>query len=307
MEKNDFTPERLLDKKQNTLTVYFTRFVLQTSVGGENGLYCFVEGYDMPYYISRIEDIGSIESYSIVCNNKKNVINLYYDLKRREECTKYKTAFFVDRDFDDNSDLPCEIYVTPCYAIENLFIGTDCISKILRCEYDLIPGDGPEYDRAMALYEQELNAFHKGVLLFNSWYACLKRKLAEGEKSVCLDDTLPTGFVTLEIKNIKKLYDLSIIKETKKLKALYDITQKEIDIKSGELSIDCTNNLRGKYELQFLTVYLEFLNTDSKGKRYYTKKESGININKKKFISQFSQYGRTPDCLRNYIIERCKN
>ncbi|KAA6348170.1 hypothetical protein EZS27_004376 [termite gut metagenome] len=306
MEKNDFTPEGLLDKKQDTPTVCFTRFVLQTNVDGGNRLYCFVEGYDMPYYISRVENIGNIESYPIICDNKKNVINLYYDLKRREEYQKYKTAFFVDRDFDDNSDLLYEkIYVTPCYAIENLFVGTDCISKILKCEYNLIPGDGPEYDRAMALYEQELKNFHNSVLLFNSWYACLKGKLAEGEKSVCLEDTLPTGFVTLEMKNVRQQYDLSKIMQ--KFQPLHVITQEEIDIKSKELSNDCVNNLRGKYELQFLTVYLEFLNIDSKGGHYYTKKKSGININKKKFISQFSQYGRTPDCLRNYIIERCKN
>ena len=66
-------------------------------------LICFFEGEDDKYYGFRIKEILGIESKGIDCGGKQQVISLFRMLANHshEPYRKAKTAFFVDRDFDD--------------------------------------------------------------------------------------------------------------------------------------------------------------------------------------------------------------
>ena len=296
--------EELLSKANNSFATYYMRFERLTGKFGIDSIYCFVEGYDMPYYISRVREITGVEPQHVECNGKKNVKGIYQYISQKVDCLKYKKMFFVDRDFDDNSTISENIYITPCYSIENLYLSEKSISRIINIEYKLDPVEDEKYQKVTTLFSQELEKFHNEVLLFNSWYACLKEKLTEGEKSISLDDKFPSDFLHLEISNISSSYDLNTIKQ--KFPSAKDVTVEEIIEKQAHLSSNMTALLRGKYEIQFLGCFLEYLNVDSRTDQTYTKQKSSINVNIKQLISQFSQYADTPQCLRNYIIENSK-
>ena len=47
--------------------------------------------------------------------------------------------FFVDSDFDCNSDIIDfkDIYITPCYSIENLYLSDTTFERVLAAEFGL--------------------------------------------------------------------------------------------------------------------------------------------------------------------------
>lgn len=76
MEKISNEAELLLTKATSTDTTSLIKFELLTSKFGDKHVYCFVEGYDMQYYISRIRDISGKEAYAIECKGKKMLLQL---------------------------------------------------------------------------------------------------------------------------------------------------------------------------------------------------------------------------------------
>ena len=257
--------EELLSKANNLFATYYLRFEHLTSKFGIDYIYCFVEGYDMPYYISRVREIIGVEPQHVECNGKKNVKGIHQYISQKAECLKYKKLFFVDSDFDDNTSLSNDIYCTPCYSIENLYLSKTTIGRIANIEYRLNPVEDEKYQKVIDLFTNELEIFHNEVLLFNSWYACLKRKLTDGEKSISLEDKFPSDFLTLEIGNITSSYDLDKIKQ--KFPNAKDVLEEEVIAMQARLSTNMTTHLRGKYEIQFLGSFLEYLNIDSRNEQ----------------------------------------
>ena len=57
---------------------------------------------------------------------------------------KVCTMFFVDRDYDfSQKQIDEDLFVTPCYSIENLYVQRECFVNILQSEFGLneIEGD----------------------------------------------------------------------------------------------------------------------------------------------------------------------
>ena len=52
--------------------VGYQQFMLLTRIG-RNGLFCFFEGKDAPYYIPRIKSCFGGEYYPIICGDKKKL------------------------------------------------------------------------------------------------------------------------------------------------------------------------------------------------------------------------------------------
>ena len=64
MEHHNYTPAALASRI-NEAAVIFSRFVLLSSSYGDDAIYCFVEGYDMPYYRSIIYSVCRKEPIEI--------------------------------------------------------------------------------------------------------------------------------------------------------------------------------------------------------------------------------------------------
>lgn len=299
------TREGLLASAENEST-YFMDFNTKCQENGIGTVYCLVENYDLCFYPHRVADILGCKAAGVPCEGKKNVIALYSLIKSKPVYDKYKLRCFVDADFDDNSVVDNHIYVTNSYSIENLYMDEYVVANILENEYKIRPmaTDG-KHKKCMELYKKELSDFHQAVLLYNAWYKGVKEKGLTQEMKVCLGEKVPDAMIDLTIGAIVKHYDKAYLEA--KFPLAPKLTEEELDLRSKELSLNA-KFLRGKFEIQFLHKFFEFLNSDAKThRRIYTVLVRGINMERNRMISTLDNYVETPTDMREYIINGVRN
>jgi hypothetical protein len=293
----------LLDKAKHSPVVAFHKFVLLTKKH-ENDLFCFFEGYDSPYYSSRIKTFTSKNYHPIICGNKKSVISVKEKLEKDSVYQKYKTLFFIDRDFDETlSSTSRNLYETPCYSVENFYVSLSSFSEILKNEFHLTEEE-VEYKTAIELFKENQTSFHDASLFFNGWYALQKEKcrLEKCKLNICLNEKLPKGFIILKIGSISKNYELIDIEQ--KFPDAIKVSEDDINNKIMKLKeVSLEKSLRGKYEIWFLYEMLRYLIDDANNskKRTILKAKTKFNIDKAQILSQLSQYADTPDCLIKFL------
>ena len=299
MEDYNYTPAALASRL-NEASVIFSKFVLLSSSYGEDAMYCFVEGYDMPYYRAIIRGVCRKEPIEIKCNGKGNVITANIYIESMKDYKHYQKRYFVDHDFDNNDDVPNTIFVTDGYSIENYYLSDKCVSSILETEFKISKITHKDnHKKCMDLFHQEHNKFFEGTLLFNAWYSCLYNNPDWNRKGVSLDDSFPKGWLNLNIGNITFNYTLADIE------AKYDKApklDKELILKrKEELRILGAHMSRGKYEIQFLFKFLSMIKEESPNSRVYSVAKCSIPFNQNTIISTFSQYAEVSDKLFNYL------
>lgn len=296
----NITKESMLASAENDST-YFIDFNKKCTQYGTSYVYCFVENYDLCFYPHRVEDVLGRKVSGIPCDGKKNVLEVYALIKSKPQYDKYTMRFFVDADFDNNKTVDKHIYVTTCYSIENLFLDEEVVSRILENEYKIRPNDAEgKHQKCIDLFRNELVVFHNAVMLFNSWYHAVKRKGIPADTIIRLGESIPEEWIDIKMGAIVKKYTKDIIES--KFPSAPKLTDEEIEISRLFLSYDI-RRLRGKYEIQFLDKYFEFLNSDTKpGHRQYTTLTKGVNINRPRMISMFEKYVSTPLDMRDYIL-----
>lgn len=268
-------------------------------------LFCFYEGKDAPYYYEKVKNYSK-NNKPIKCGGKQKVIDIYCSLKKVKEYDKYKTAYFVDRDFDFSiKEKYPDIYETPCYSIENLYTSEEVLKNILENEFDLTEID-EEFTLIINIFKQRQKEFHEAVLLFNAWYACLKEIVNEGKiesANVSLNDKFPRGFISVSLKKVSCYYDLDKINFTfpNAIKHEKEKLNKKIDFfkKSNK-----QKTFRGKYEIEFFANFLEFLVSDAiqnKKNRKYIKNGTSFRLDKSQILTLLSSYAETPECLIDYL------
>ena len=296
---DELSAEKLLAYAEDE-SFYFLDFNQKCTENGVEVIYCFVENYDLCFIPHRVEDITGRTTLGIACEGKKPVIDAYRMISTKPEYAKYSLLFFVDADFDDNSHLDPHIYYTPCYSIENLFVDEKVVSKILENEYKIRTTDD-KHTKALAFYRKNLTDFHQASMLFNSWYHAAKRRGLTKEMKCCLKESIPSTFIQMEIGNIRATYTKADIE--KKYPLVPRLSDDEILISRLFLNYDY-RRLRGKFEIQFLVSFFEYINKDA-GKRAvdreYTVSNNKINLDAKRYISIFEKYVSTPCCMRYYI------
>lgn len=293
--------ETLLNKAEEA-PVLFMKFRDKVLKYGDSRIYCFVEDYDMPYYSALITAIMSDDWTSIRCKGKERVLEIHDYLKNMDSYSHFKKRYFVDRDFDDNSSFEDDIYVTPSYSIENMYLTEECMRRILETEYEIDPvGDEELFNKTMALFISKKEEFHQAVLLFNAWYACLHEDSSWNHNHVCLSDKFPKDLLNYSIdRPIVSHYTISDIEN--KYPAATKISSDKIEAKKTQLSSNMTYNLRGKYEIEFLYKFINYLNQDAGTRRHwYTIKSKNYTFGMDSSISAISQYATVPECCKTYI------
>jgi len=274
----------------------------------KNGLFCFFEGKDSPYYRQQVRKVFEGNYFPITCGNKKKVNKVFELIDSHPIYDKYKKGFFMDRDFDPPLNNP-KIYETPCYSIENHYTSVAVFGEIIKSEWSFSEVD-EDYKRCVELYKNLQIQFHSAVQLFNAWYACLIDKKHELKEitGVNLDDKLPKGFVEISLNGVTSNYDFAAM-QTKFPDAL-QVTETEVNQKSAQFDTqDKRLVFRGKYELKFLLTVMDELILDSKKPkmdRQYISKPIKYSITHPQAINQFSQYAETPPELLQYI-QNCIN
>lgn len=300
-QNNEISPDALLSKIENTDTVPFQRFVLHTNSYGNDHLYCFVEGHDLPYYSIRIEAISGRECSCIDSGGKKNVIAVNELIRQKTEYSSYKILYMVDSDYDDNSTLNDSIYVTPCYSVENLYKVDNIIEKL----FGLISGQ-TNYLPVKNFIDEKYGAFINAISPFCAWYYCVKVKERNTTTiyKINLEDNIDPKYIDYYVDkddiSISSHYSLS------QLNSDYgtDISQDELTNGLSYISND-KNHIRGKYLFQFIEKLLTYFNSDSSknGPHKFFKSPLAINVDRKKLMTTINVIATTPQGLREYVTK----
>jgi hypothetical protein len=283
--------------KAVTVFVEFTRLYKQY----ESALYCFFEGEDSKYYGIRIKNITrSDKDISLICNGKEGVLGIYRMLLSRSHYVNARTAYFVDRDFDQSIyDTGISgIYETPCYSIENFYTSVQCFSEILKNEFKLIESD-ENFERCISLYKKLQEEFHNAVELLNTWVACHRDK----SSNLNISNLSVLRFIQVDLNQANATYTIDYLHNM--FPDIPVISQQELDAKKSELRATARQkSFRGKFEIEFLLVFLQKLMSEAnQGKYpYFTRKiKVVLSLTKRTMISDLSQYADTPDCLYSYL------
>lgn len=269
----------------------------------QNNIFCFYEGKDAQYYIPRIRviDNNNCDIYDYHCGGKDKVLKINKIIKEKCGIDDCKILFFVDKDFNDNSHIDSDIYITPYYAIENFYIKDNVIKDFLSAELQInINGDEnakKDYLKSLELFYERRQRFIKDVLLLNAWYSL---QIKKGEKTKIKPDLK-------KIKEYKKLPDdISLDMLRKNTINYIDIEENEIKQEMERIDKNPLELMRGKYFIEFLYEYLSYITSDKAKTDGLLTKKRGIShtIGKNNLISLLSQYAETHNSLRSYLQSR---
>ena len=295
-EVRNYTPESLTQIANESVSVVIQKFCCSISKVQPATLVCFVEGHDLPYYNSRVEAISGRHCVFIDSGGKKNVIRAYHYFCGKSQYSDYKKLYFVDRDYDDNTDLPDEIYVTPCYSVENLCVSENSFIKIMKGIYR-IDIDNPKLSSAISFFKMEREKFVNATSLFCAWYKCVKK--LPGENSVKLSESFP--------QNVALIGPYHIMETSNNLKYINGLYPNIAEITNDAVSVSLEEidgkmeNIRGKYVFDFIEYLTGCLNRDSKGCQKFTDGKTSLEKNRKTLLARLSPYADTPKNLSDYV------
>lgn len=270
-------------------------------------LFCFFEGEDAKYYGVRIDVVvRTTVRYNLLCGGKEGVLSIRSLIVGEPRYATAWAAYFVDADFDDNTALTAsDIYVTPCYSIENLYVLESAFTRLVRDEIMTERADAVEADVATLseLYRRGLTSFLDAVSALNAWIQYLRRGGATSSvlrlKDVNLDDLVsisPSGSRALyQLVDLPSRFGLSIA-----------VDEAEVAKVGGAFPAGVARALvfRGKYLLVFYERFVRHLleAVRSKPPAYVTSScTPKLTIQTGGVLSQLSQYAETPDCLLSFL------
>jgi len=296
------TPESLRIQRKS-YTVAYSEFI-RGYARNSNRIFMFFEGEDLKYYGLRIEKYTT-NYIPFSCAGKNNVKTIR-DLILKNY-TSAASLFFIDRDFDDESDNPENTFVTECYSIENYYLSQRTIESFLKQEM-LLSEIHEEYVTAIRIFNRLKTEFINSILELNKIILLVKKT---GFKSVRLNlssfnvmkyvsinlDSITSGLSRESIFSAFKI-DGSLI-DTKELES--------IDKQLHDQAPECW--IRGKFLFDFLIKYLSLIIEDansSGGKVFNSKVVCKFRVDKATALSDLSRFAYTPEKLDRFLVEKCK-
>lgn len=304
--------QEYLDESDSSIVIY-TEFVTNFRKNSKEYVYCFYEGRDDNiYYNLRVENLSGKTAEWFNCNGKDNVVDIQKMISNIKEYMHEPILYFVDKDYSNNEYISKDIYITPCYSIENFYVNLDSFKKIIRGVFNMT-SSSEDYTLAVNLYTEAKIHFHKEILFLNKWLAC-QNDLREQNNLTHLkiDDTLSDYFNEKFIINNQLKLDMNYddTKDIEKLqKDLFKnspIISEEFILSKKEIFKDRENCFfRGKFELKFLSSFLKQMNCDigrKKNRTIFIKRHKcTLKFEFENILSNLSVYATTPKCLENYI------
>lgn len=282
----------------------FIKYCCRDKENMKDKVHCFCEGKDdYKYYISKISNYTRKKTFNYICGSKKKVLKAY-DLIRNgsRKFNDVDTLFFIDKDFDENTNIDDNIYITPCYSIENFYVMDETIEKFLIAEININPiFEEEEYKMVKAFYIQKRDEFIQKTALLNAWY-CLQRRKSTIENYVDLS--------AIKDAYSKKLRQGITLEKLKSLTYNFiEVSEEELNIEKNRLLEQPIYNFRGKYFEQFNYRILNEILTDSNEPMHIfsKKRHTNISLGKDNMVSILSQYAYTPPCLKKYLHDRLSN
>lgn len=299
--------EKLI-KSRGNLSVKFMEF---TRIVSKGRYAVFFEGEDEKYYSIRINSIRpDIEWSGINGGGKSNVIELRGKIRKHETYADALCMFFVDADFDDNSEFSdfSDTYVTPCYSVENFYISLDAFIRILSAEFGINDSRDNEqcYVNCIKNFQDTKSEYLNSIKYFNFLIRELRlmERKGELEGSLNINNINFENLVRVDLGVVEKVYD------EKKPKSIFSDLREDmiVDLNGSEKHFkDLPGDLwfRGKQNLEFFRVFIEKLKFERcrKGARKIFKDKGVVKLQMSKgnCISEISQYADTPSCLKKFL------
>lgn len=268
--------------------------------------FCFYEGEDGKYYNSRIRQKFGNNFVAYTVGNKKEVLKLLNKITDTNLYNDVCTMFFVDRDYDISISGNNEnLFETPCYSIENLYVHRECLLRILQSEFGLNEIDD-DCKKCLHDFDEREKEFNRHILEFNS-LVYLRRKKSDSNSNCAFGSIKTSHMVKVDIKKVKKAtkYDETINGIIEKLQVEeFEIEEAKKELhEKGNFSL----NFRGKNQLDFFVEFIKELKKLNDEGGYFAIKYNNIHINlTSNRLSELSQYAVTPVVLEEFL-ERHKN
>lgn len=297
-----------LKESRDSLSVKFLEFTRVTSKGKTPA---FFEGEDEKYYSIRIDSIRPDISWSgINCGGKANVVSMRTRIRQHETYRNRSCLFFVDSDFDDNNELSGfdDLYITPCYSIENMYLTEGAFARLLSAEFGINEVCDEHncfrecIEKFLDLRRQYLNAIKEFNYLVKEIRAIERSGTSAGRlniNNVSIDD-----LVSVELSGVLKKYNenspKSIFPElSEDLQISLDSSKEYFAERCGEIWF------RGKQNLEFYRIFVGRIKQDrcrKNGREIFKNKGNvKLQLTKANAISELSQYAETPQCLRDFL------
>ena len=305
---------------RSRFAVALHEFLLAAQNAGGKTIWVFEGRHDIKYYGLRIRHALDIEPIPAVdAKGKENVLRLYDRVRKDEGFTRYRVAFFLDRDFGIQRDLDRkQAYVTPCYSIENLYATSSCFERILREEFGLSSQiDREEIEMIRTCYETWLTSFGEQALTINAW---MKYQLNDENNvpaialsDLCFDDFFHVTFRDGRVITRAK-YTLATLEArypSAKKMTLEDLDRVRNSFEESPDAILLAS--RGKFVLTFLVRVLAWLVEESSRSEtacakvprriFRLRRPVALSVHPNSALSVLSRFADTPPCLNDFLAQ----
>lgn len=290
----------IMEKESDCIESIFQSYISSKS---KKDIFLFFEGKDdFKYYVSRVSShIGDKEYGVFYCNCKNNVIAVHNMIFNQTAIGDFKkNLYFIDRDYDDNENIPDSIYVTSSYSIENNYFTNSAIKRILIGVIGISEENKDDNLDFKVVYNHITSRRDKiieEIIYANAWYSLQIKKYKHSVEHTQMSNLK-------EYSNIKNICQIQVLE--KLVKNSLEINENEINKEIENLRLNPVSKIRGKYFTQALTPVFRDVFQDA-GKKYnrkYFSKKRKIHANLSDIISELSAYADTPPELISYIRER---
>ena len=298
-----FTVTNLIDLRDKSANTAFMDFN-DAVVHNPNALFVFYEGQDNDYYFPRLVANTDRSIETIKCKGKENVIKVYKILISKPEYDKYRKGFFIDKDFDLNTNPTLsEFYITSGYSIENYYVSDKCMELFLKQMLNFHTGEAL-LDSIMSDYRTLRQHYFDAILLFNTWYCAIKRKYGNSIRNINLDKDMPKGFVRFDFQanQVHQQYTMAEIFAEFPAAGQYPVTTQEMSDAEAYIRQNMQKNLRGKYCLSFTEKFISMLIEKIKNTPEYSSHRRVINIQYNNILSILTNYADTEQEVVDYIV-----
>ena len=293
----------LLDVMENESDCIESIFQSYISSKSKKDIFLFFEGKDdFKYYVSRVSShIGDKEYGVFHCNCKMNVLTIQEMIANKTGIQDdKKNLYFIDRDYDDNEDIPDSIYITSSYSIENYYFTDSAIKRMLIGVVGFSEEseeDSLDFKIVFDHIVNKRNEIIEEIIYANAWYSLQIKKSKDCGK---FPQMTPLKEYSV-VKNLNQICDFERL-----VKDSIETTEWEMNNAIEVLKTNPVNEIRGKYFTQALTPIFRNIFQDA-GKKHNRKlfsKKRKIHLNLSDIICELSAYADTPPGLISYIKER---
>lgn len=303
--------DALLEALEDT-EVFFLEY---SRVRSQKNSIFIIEGKDDPkFYTSKFAAILGEKWNMVSVGGKSKVLEVRESIRNHPTYKSDRVFFLIDKDFDEKNPEQ-DIYITPCYSIENLYCAPATIRNLVIGECGLSDYKAPKrheiVDYIVGEYSRLRSTYHKSrqLTLANSIFLYVRKKLQDRkvslDKIVKIEITIDQGKARPKLIKKDKYHQIKQTERNDFRKFVLDDTQlKSILTNPGDL-------FRGKQEILLLKEFIRSLKDGGHLSKEVTKlfghkiKLENHSLSEHT-LSAVAQYVPAPDCLIDFII-KCKH